>query len=121
MRLPLAVLAAAALLTTGCPKKTPEAPVTPDSSTAEGSQALSPGDSGTPGSAMDGAGSDSGTATREACVDRWLQEHHLDRYGHPEGTMYAGGSPLFNEATGETQDRLEHVFARQPDARTACP
>ena len=54
-------------------------------------------------------------------MDRWLQEHKLDRYGHPEGTMFTGGSPLFNEATGEATDRLAYVFARQPDALKACP
>ena len=58
--------------------------------------------------------------TVEACVDRWLQEHKMDQFGHPEGTMYAGGSPLFNEATGESKDRLEYVFGRNPEARKAC-
>ncbi len=53
-------------------------------------------------------------------MDRWLQEHKLDRYGNAEGTMYTGGTPLFNEATGESRDRLEYVFERQPEARKAC-
>jgi hypothetical protein len=56
----------------------------------------------------------------EACVDRWLTAKKLDRYGHPEGTVYAGGTPLFNEATGESRDRMEYVFERQPEARQAC-
>ena len=56
----------------------------------------------------------------EACVDKWLAERRLDPYGNPEGTMYAGGTPLFNERTGETVDRLDYVYKRQPLARTAC-
>jgi hypothetical protein len=56
----------------------------------------------------------------EACVDRWLSAHKLDRYGSPEGTMYAGGTPLFDERTGEQADRLDHVYNKHPEARAAC-
>ena len=56
----------------------------------------------------------------EACVDRWLNAQKLDAYGHPEGTMYAGGTPLFDEQTGERTDRLTYVFGRHPEAREAC-
>jgi hypothetical protein len=59
-------------------------------------------------------------AAQESCVDTWLGTKKLDRYGHPEGTMYAGGTPLFNEATGESRDRLEYVYERQPEAKQAC-
>jgi hypothetical protein len=56
----------------------------------------------------------------EACLDRWLAERKLDSYGSPEGTMYAGGTPLFDEATGRSTDRREYVYAQHPDARAAC-
>ncbi|WP_171818001.1 hypothetical protein [Pyxidicoccus fallax] len=56
----------------------------------------------------------------EACVDQWLKANKLDPYGHDEGTMYAGGTPLFDESTGERKDRLEYVFQRKPEARKAC-
>ncbi len=56
----------------------------------------------------------------EACVDRWLAERSLDEYGSQRGTMYAGGTPLFDEATGKRQDRLEHIYSRHPEARAAC-
>ena len=59
-------------------------------------------------------------AAQESCVDRWLSMRKMDRYGHPEGTMYAGGSPIFNEQTGEMTDRLEYVYKRQPLAKDAC-
>lgn len=56
----------------------------------------------------------------EACVDKWLAERRLDRYGNPEGTMYAGGTPLFNERTGEQVDRLAYVYKLQPLAQATC-
>jgi hypothetical protein len=59
-------------------------------------------------------------AAQESCLDRWLSMRKMDKYGHPEGTMYAGGSPLFNEQTGEMTDRLEYVYKRQPMAKDAC-
>lgn len=59
-------------------------------------------------------------ASEEACVDRWLADRGLDRYGSPPGTMYTGGSPLFDESTGVTMCRLEYVYARHPDALQAC-
>lgn len=59
-------------------------------------------------------------AQEEACVDKWLSERGLDQYGSPEGTMYAGGTPLFNEQTGQVQSRLAHVYTKHPAAREAC-
>ncbi|HEX8823572.1 MAG TPA: hypothetical protein VF794_26860 [Archangium sp.] len=129
MRHALALLTLAVLVA-GCPKKTGENggdPVENPSYRDAGQQTSPPatvsGTTPTPTPTTDG---DSGTQAQganpavEACVDRWLQERKMDRYGHPEGTMYAGGSPLFNEATGESKDRLEYVFGRNPEARKAC-
>jgi hypothetical protein len=59
-------------------------------------------------------------AAEEECVDKWLAGRGLDRYGNPRGTMYAGGTPLFDERTGEHVDRLGYVYERQPLARGAC-
>jgi hypothetical protein len=53
-------------------------------------------------------------------VDKWLESHGLDRFGFPQGTMYAGGTPLFNEATGQSTDRLEFIYAKHPDAKAQC-
>jgi hypothetical protein len=120
MRHALALLAVT-FLVTGCPKKTGEnQPM--DASTRDPGQTGTGSTGDTPAAPTDagpkGQGGD--RAAVESCLDRWLQERKLDSYGHPEGTMYAGGSPLFNEATGESRDRLEYVFARQPEARRAC-
>lgn len=57
---------------------------------------------------------------QESCLDQWLKSQKLDRYGNPEGTMYAGGTPLFDERTGETRDRLDFVYSNKPEAKKAC-
>jgi hypothetical protein len=56
----------------------------------------------------------------DKCIDRWLAERKLDRFGWPEGTMYAGGTPLFDEATGRQLDRRDYIYAKHPEARAAC-
>ncbi|WP_223646356.1 hypothetical protein [Corallococcus sp. EGB] len=68
-------------------------------------------------------GYDSGATDRlalEACVDGWLKSRSLDRFGNAKGTMYAGGTPLFDERTGQSTDRLDYILARQPEAKKAC-
>jgi len=92
----------------GRPESPP--PASPEVSPAP-SSATSAAPSGTPSMARE---------REEACVDRWLSERKLDRYGSPEGTMYAGGTPLFNESTGEQIDRLDHIYRKHPEARAAC-
>lgn len=59
-------------------------------------------------------------ANLEACLDRWLAEKGLDPYGNEKGTAYAGGTPLFDERTGETTPRADYVFAKHPGAKAAC-
>jgi hypothetical protein len=57
---------------------------------------------------------------QESCLDKWLKGQKLDRYGNAEGTMYAGGTPLFDERTGESRDRLDFVYSNHPEAKKAC-
>ena len=66
------------------------------------------------------AKSDAPPASREACVDRWLRSRGLNPYGDPPGTAYLGGTPLFDERTGESVDRLEYVFRKHPEAARDC-
>ncbi|RKH42257.1 hypothetical protein D7X55_21230 [Corallococcus sp. AB049A] len=91
----------------------------PPEATAE---AGTPTESGSPKDAS-AVNYDSGASDRlalEACVDGWLKAHNLDRYGNSKGTMYAGGTPLFDERTGQSTDRLDYVLQRQPSAKKAC-
>ena len=48
-------------------------------------------------------------------IDAWIGENDLNQYGDPKETAYAGGTPLFNEATGETTDRYEYILQRHTD------
>jgi hypothetical protein len=132
------------VLAAGCRKNTGEAPgpgdaaaSAPEDSGAAPSDGMQTGtsrgavtstgdagmaDAGTPDGgtrAMAPAGGASREA-QEACVDKWLKANKLDKYGHDEGTMYAGGTPLFDERTGESRDRLDYVYERKPEARKAC-
>ena len=116
---------ALAVLVTGCPKKEPQPPPGPVENPSTRDSGTGPTErpreeTGPSAGAAGPTGQGGERASLEACVDQWLKAHKLDAYGHDEGTMYTGGTPLFNEATGETRDRLDYVFGRQPDARKAC-
>ena len=48
-------------------------------------------------------------------VDAWLKAEGLNGFGDPKDTMYTGGSPLFDESTGERRDRYAYIRSRHPD------
>ena len=48
-------------------------------------------------------------------IERWIEENGLNEYGDSKGTVYAGGTPLFNEKTGKSIDRYEYVLRKHPD------
>ena len=48
-------------------------------------------------------------------IDSWIQANNLNIYGDAKDRMYAGGTPLFNEATGEKIDRYDYIVSRHPD------
>jgi hypothetical protein len=54
------------------------------------------------------------TKEQQERIDQWLKDNNLNRYGDPEGTMYAGGTPLFNEQTGESIDRFDYILDKIP-------
>lgn len=53
-------------------------------------------------------------ATEEQDLDAWLSAEGLNEYGDKPDTMYMGGTPLFDERTGEFTQRLDHVRAKFP-------
>jgi hypothetical protein len=59
-------------------------------------------------------------ATRRR-IDSWIRAHHRNPYGDPSGTMYAGGTPLFDERTGKSMDRYEYILKKHPELRPANP
>lgn len=48
-------------------------------------------------------------------IDRWIREQDRNEFGDRKGTMYAGGTPLFDELTGRTRDRYEYILKRHPE------
>ena len=48
-------------------------------------------------------------------IDTWVLSNDLDEVGNPRGTMYTGGTPLFDESTGRRVDRYEYIVGAHPD------
>lgn len=48
-------------------------------------------------------------------IDAWLKSHGLNNYGDPGGVMYTGGTPLFDERTGESISRLNYILEKFPE------
>jgi len=66
--------------------------------------------------------SDAGASARStSCGDVWLAQRDLNHFGDPNGTVYAGGTPLFDERTGRSTDRMEHLLRKHPQLQQACP
>jgi hypothetical protein len=86
-----------------------------------GSTCTSESSSASPGTSPGPDRGGSGPAITETqCVDKWLEDNKLDQYGNKAGTMYMGGTPLFDEATGKATDRLEYIYKNHPEAKTSC-
>jgi len=52
-------------------------------------------------------------------IELYLQENNLNQYGDPIGTVYTGGTPLFDESTGQIQNRFEYLLAKFPELTAA--
>ncbi len=48
-------------------------------------------------------------------IDAWIVENNLNQYGDPVETVYPGGTPLFNEMTGEQIDKYEYILKNHPE------
>ena len=59
-------------------------------------------------------------AQPQSCLDAQLAARKLNEFGDPDGTVYAGGTPLFDEKSGARTDRAKYIFARHPDIARAC-
>jgi hypothetical protein len=98
------------VLAAGCREQSPHTVAPPPSDTAVRQAPAAGLVGGGPGLSTDQA----------ACADRWLAEHKLDSYGNPQGTNYIGGTPTFDERTGQTIDRWVLVAKNRPEALRAC-
>jgi hypothetical protein len=50
-------------------------------------------------------------------IDRWIKEHNRNPYGDAKDTMYAGGTPLFDERTGNSKDKYDYILEKHPELR----
>lgn len=48
-------------------------------------------------------------------IDAWLVAKGLNEYGDKVGTMYTGGTPLFDEKTGLTKDKYLYILENNPE------
>jgi hypothetical protein len=48
-------------------------------------------------------------------IDAWLEQNDLNLYGDALGTIYMGGTPLFDESTGESVSRFSYLMEKFPD------
>ena len=55
------------------------------------------------------------SSSQMAYIDNWLVDNELNEYGDPKGTTYMGGSPLFDEQSGEMVNRYEYVIRNHPE------
>lgn len=55
------------------------------------------------------------TAEGKVKIDDWLAKKNLNQYGDKPDTNYTGGTPLFNEATGQSIDRYVFLLKKFPD------
>jgi hypothetical protein len=56
-----------------------------------------------------------------AMIDEWLKANGYNCYGDPLDISYLGGTPLFNESTGQRYSRLGYILARHPHLRHLLP
>jgi hypothetical protein len=55
------------------------------------------------------------TEEQKEKIDDWLEENGYNRYGDTAGAIYPGGTPLYNEETGESVNRYDHILKKFPD------
>lgn len=55
------------------------------------------------------------TAKERSNIENWIMDNGLNQYGDPNGTVYAGGTPLYDETIGQAIDRMDYILARHPD------
>ena len=48
-------------------------------------------------------------------IDDWLEKNGYNRYGDAKNAIYTGGTPLFDEATGQPIDRYVYILKKFPD------
>ena len=55
------------------------------------------------------------TNEQKKMLDDRIKQEGLNEFGDKKNTMYTGGTPLFDEMTGQMEDRHEHIKRKHPD------
>ena len=55
------------------------------------------------------------TDDQKKWIDARIKKEGLNEYGDSKGTMYTGGTPLFDEMTGQMEDRYAYIVRKHPD------
>ncbi|CCW36188.1 hypothetical protein CWRG_01695 [Chthonomonas calidirosea] len=55
------------------------------------------------------------TEKQKKLIDERIRREGLNEFGDPKGTVYAGGTPLFDMRTGRMLDRYEYILSRHRD------
>ena len=50
-------------------------------------------------------------------IDAWIEANNYNEYGDALDTVYAGGTPLFNESTGASIDRYQYLLNKHPELK----
>ena len=48
-------------------------------------------------------------------IQKWIENNNLNQYGDPKNTVYAGGTPLFDESTNKNLDLYNYILKKHPD------
>jgi hypothetical protein len=55
------------------------------------------------------------TAEQKKKIDEWLEKKGLNRYGDARNAVYTGGTPLFDEKTGQAIERYDYILNKFPN------
>lgn len=55
------------------------------------------------------------SSEEKTLIDQWIIANNLNEFGDVAGTVYAGGTPLFNELTQQTINKYDYIISKHPD------
>ncbi len=79
-------------------------------------QDMTSGDTSTPTyiRVLNNAKSKAADLNEKAKIEKWIVDEGLNEYGDSADTLYAGGTPLVDEATGQKIDKYDYILKNHP-------